>query len=596
MGRIPQNFIDDLVARADIVEVINARVPLKKKGREYSACCPFHNEKTPSFTVSETKQFYHCFGCGAHGTAIGFLMEYEHLDFVDAVEALAAEYHIEVPREESPHASGKPDIDKQPLYDVLEQAAVLYQQQLRTSDRAIGYLKQRGLSGEIAQRYRMGYAPDSWSFLADSLGKTKTGIKHLLAAGLLIEKAPDRYYDRFRDRIMFPILDQRGRVIGFGGRILDQGEPKYLNSPETAVFHKGLELYGMYEARLAVRQLERICIVEGYMDVVALAQNGIEYAVASLGTATTGEQIQKTFRSVREIIFCYDGDNAGRKAAWRALENTLPILRDGMIARFLLMPEGEDPDTLVRKEGNDRFEQRLENATPLSDFLFEHLQQEHDITSSEGKASLAERARPLFAKMPNSILRELLLNKLARLIDIDVQRLDTPTSRISHTSRSAASPQPDTTQKGPGELRVCIALLLQHPPLATLLELPAEFRESEINGVPLLFDIYRTIIDKPTISGQAILERWRDKKELPILEKLSFLDIPGTGKSDIREQLYFETTSRLISRLRYETRYEILQAKVEAGGMNVLSKEELEEYRELVSGNRRTTHVDSEQG
>jgi DNA primase len=596
MGRIPQNFIDDLVARVDIVEVINARVPLKKKGREYSACCPFHNEKTPSFTVSETKQFYHCFGCGAHGTAIGFLMEYEHLDFVDAVETLAAEYHIEVPREDSPHTGGSTEDDRQPLYDVLERAAKLYQQQLRTSERAINYLKQRGLSGEIAQRYRMGYAPEGWNFLLDNLGKNKTGIRHLLGAGLLIEKAPDRYYDRFRDRIMFPILDRRGRVIGFGGRILDQGEPKYLNSPETTVFHKGLELYGMYEARQAVRKLERICIVEGYMDVVALAQNGIEYAIASLGTATTGEQIHKTFRSVREIIFCYDGDNAGRKAAWRALENTLPILRDGMIARFLLLPEGEDPDTLVRKEGKERFEQRLENATPLSDFLFEHLQQEHDITSSEGKAGLAERTRPLFAKMPDSILRELLLNKLAGLLDIDAQKLATPTSTTPQTPKPAILQQAATPQKGPAELRVCIALLLQHPPLATLLELPDDFRESEVNGVALFYAVYRTIVDNPAISAQAILERWRDRKELPILERLSILDIPGADKSDIREQLYLETTNRLISRLHYETRYEALQAKVEAGGMNALSKAELEEYRELISGVGRATRAEHSQG
>lgn len=323
------------------------------------------------------------------------------------------------------------------------------------------------------------------------------------------------------------------------------------------------------------------------MDVVALAQNGIEYAVASLGTATTGEQIQKTFRSVREIIFCYDGDNAGRKAAWRALENTLPILRDGMTARFLLLPEGEDPDTLVRKEGRDRFEQRLDIATPLSDFLFEHLKQEHDITTSEGKASLAERARPLFAKMPDGILRELLLKELARLIDVDAARLEPPAGAQAHAPRPATGPHPGATSRGPSELRVCIALLLQYPQLATLVELPAEFSDSDVNGVGLFHDVYQTIIENPTISGQAILERWRDRKALPILEKLSIHEIPGADDAELRKQLYLDYTNSLISKLQHETRYDLLQAKVENGGMNALSQEELAEYRELVSGSKR---------
>ena len=413
-GRIPQNFIDDLVARADIVDVINARVPLKKKGREYTACCPFHNEKTPSFTVSQNKQFYHCFGCGAHGTALGFLMEYENLDFVDAIEALAAEYNLDVPRENIPeHLKSQKD-ERQNIYDALEQCAKLYQQQLKETPRAIEYLKQRGLTGDIAKTYQLGYAPEGWSFIGDKLAGNPVTRKALLDSGVLIEKSADNYYDRFRDRIMFPITDKRGRIIGFGGRILDQGEPKYLNSPESIVFHKGLELYGLYEARKSVRDLKRIVIVEGYMDVVALAQHGISYAVASLGTATTREQIQTSFRSVREIIFCYDGDNAGIKAAWRALENALPILRDGMIARFLFLPSGEDPDTMVRKEGKEKFEQRLDSAMPLSDFLFQHLEQETDTSTQEGKARLAELAKPLLAKMPDSVFRDLLFEQLAK--------------------------------------------------------------------------------------------------------------------------------------------------------------------------------------
>jgi DNA primase len=581
MGRIPQNFIDDLVARVDIVEVINARVPLKKKGREYSACCPFHNEKTPSFTVSETKQFYHCFGCGAHGTAIGFLMEYEHLDFVDAVEALAAEYHIEVPREETHHAGSKPEDDKQPLYDVLEQAARLFQQQLRSSDRAIGYLKQRGLSGDIAQRYRMGYAPDGWSFLADSLGKTQLGIRHLLGAGLLIEKEPERHYDRFRDRIMFPILDRRGRVIGFGGRILDQGEPKYLNSPETAVFHKGLELYGMYEARLAVRKLERICIVEGYMDVVALAQNGIEYAVASLGTATTGEQIQKTFRSVREIIFCYDGDNAGRKAAWRALENTLPVLRDGLGARFLFLPEGEDPDTLVRKEGREAFEQRLNDATPLSSYLFDTLTKNHNTDSMDGRAALAESAKPLLARLPESVLRDLMYKRLSELVGVSSDRLTTAAAVTARQEQPRSTPgRRSGREVKVNATRDAIALLLQYPWLAAESDVPACFEHSKLQGLPLLYSLRACILDNPGITPSALLERWRDLPESDVLQKLMQRNVEGTTDKQGQSQVFQDAINSLLAKHR-DQRFEELDGILRQKGR--LSETELREYHSLLT-------------
>ena len=382
-GRIPQEFIDSLVNQVDIVDVIDSRVPLKKKGHEYTACCPFHNEKTPSFTVSQNKQFYHCFGCGAHGTAIGFLMEYENMEFVDAIEQLAADHHIEVPREDNQYQQGP---DNSGVYKVLENAAESYQQQLKQSQRAIDYLKKRGLSGEISKTYGIGYSPDSWDFILKQ-GKSQADVKDLASGGMLIEKNGNagHYYDRFRDRIMFPIRDKRGRTIGFGGRILDQGEPKYLNSPETPVFHKGRELYGLFEAKKSVRNLETIVIVEGYMDVVALAQNGIGYAVATLGTATTPDQISLILRSVKKLVFCYDGDRAGKKAAWKALENTLPLMRDGYEIRFLFLPDGEDPDTMVRQEGQQAFEQRLQNAMPLSDFLIKGLQQQTDMSSMDGR-------------------------------------------------------------------------------------------------------------------------------------------------------------------------------------------------------------------
>ncbi len=580
-GRIPQSFIDDLIARADIVEVINARVPLKKKGREYTACCPFHNEKTPSFTVSETKQFYHCFGCGAHGTAIGFLMEYEHLDFVDAIETLAAEYHIEVPREDAPASTSQARDEKQPLFDVLEQASQLYQQQLRNSERAIQYLKQRGLSGEIARRYKLGYAPEGWNFLLDNIGSNASNFKHLKAAGMLVEKSPGKRYDRFRDRIMFPILDRRGRTIAFGGRIIDEGEPKYLNSPETPIFHKGYELYGFYEARQTLRNLQRIVVVEGYMDVVALAQNGIEYAVASLGTATTKDQIQKLFRSVPQVIFCYDGDQAGHKAAWRALENTLPILRDGLEARFLFLPDGEDPDSMVRKEGKDAFEKRLENAAPLSEFLFDKLLNEIDTSSMDGKARLAKTARPLLSTIPESVFRDLMYKRLSELVGISDEKLqgERVPAEAEKVNERPATPSRGNREVKQNATRDAIALLLQHPELAGETKLPDFFSTASIQGFSLLHALYQTARDNPAISSSALLERWRNKKDFEILQKLIQRNVFGTDEKAGQLAVFNDAIQRLIMKFNDE-RFEILEAKLRQGG---LSEAELEEYKSLLT-------------
>jgi DNA primase len=580
-GRIPQSFIDELIARADIVEVINARVPLRKKGREYTACCPFHNEKTPSFTVSETKQFYHCFGCGAHGTAIGFLMEYEHLDFVDAIETLAAEYHVEVPREESADTGNQARNDKQPLYDLLEQVTNVYQQQLRESDRAIQYLKQRGLSGEIAKRYKLGYAPDNWNFLLEKLGNNSSNIKHLKESGMLVEKSASKRFDRFRDRIMFPILDRRGRTIAFGGRIIDEGEPKYLNSPETTIFHKGYELYGFYEARQALRNLQRILVVEGYMDVVALAQNGIEYAVASLGTATTKDQIQKLFRSVAEVIFCYDGDLAGHKAAWRALENTLPILRDGLSAKFLFLPDGEDPDSMVRKEGKDAFESRLVNATPLSDFLFDNLLQKIDITSMDGKASLAKTARPLLSAIPESIFSDLMYKRLSDLVGVSEEKLKGEPA-VAQTKKPVPLPASrsghnrDIKQNA---LRDAIALLLQHPELASEVTVADYFATASIQGFALLHAVYQTVDNNPGISSSALLERWRDNKDFDILQKLMQRNVFGTNEKADQLIVLRDAIQSLNMKYR-DARFEILDNKLKQGGLN---ETELEEYKSLLT-------------
>src|ERR1700733_15319075 len=404
-GRIPQAFIDEVVARSDIVEVIGARVPLKKSGREFKACCPFHSEKSPSFSVSAEKQFYHCFGCGAHGTVIGFLMQYEKMEFLDAVADLAQRAGLELPREaQAPRDPGSAD-----LHDLMLRAARFFEQNLSDNARAQAYVQRRGIDAKISAKFSLGYAPDAWEALLKRFGGQEEDRRRLLQVGLVLERSGEHssgFYDRFRDRLMFPIRDSRGRVIGFGGRVIDQGEPKYLNSPESPLFHKGRELYGLYEARQARRDFKRLMIVEGYMDVVRLHQAGITYAVATLGTATTQEHLNKLFKMTSEVVFCFDGDGAGRRAARRAMENALALAHDGHEFRFMFLPEGHDPDTLVAAEGAGAFESRLQSALPLSEYLVQQLSSEVDLGHDEGRAKLKDLAVPLFARMPDGIYRE----------------------------------------------------------------------------------------------------------------------------------------------------------------------------------------------
>lgn len=577
-GRIPQQFIDDLINRADIVDVVDSRVALKRRGKEHIACCPFHNEKSPSFTVSQSKQFYHCFGCGAHGTALGFIMEYERLEFIDAVEALAAEYQIEVPRE---GGFDRPQDDKKPIYDVLGKAATSYAAELKKNERAIEYLKNRGLSGEIAKDFQMGYAPDSWDFILKQHGNTEATKTACLKAGLSIEKNPQKHYDRFRDRIMFPIRDRRGRCIGFGGRILDKGEPKYLNSPETPVFHKGEELYGLYEARQAVKNLTRIVIVEGYMDVVALAQHGIKYAVATLGTATSTSQISKLFRVVPELIFCYDGDAAGKKAAWRALENSLSVLRDGVQARFLFLPDGEDPDTLVRQEGQQAFENRLDNATPLSDFLLQHIAEPLDISSADGRARLSEQAKPLIGKIQDGVFKDLLMDELSKMIGLSSSSLQ------QHMPADQQQPQIQYQQQQSSVLkkhqvsmtptRLIIALLLQYPELAKECEIPQVLRNTDMPGLPLLIGLHDTIIQTSATNPSVLLERFRDTRDEGIINKLLQWDIPGADISAEQLKLINDAFMNLQQKIRGNRLQELLnKSRTES-----LSDEEKAELSEL---------------
>lgn len=446
-GLIPQSFIDDLLNRTDIVDVVSSRIQLKKTGKNYSACCPFHKEKTPSFTVSPDKQFYYCFGCGAGGNALGFVMDHDQLEFPQAIEELAKRAGMDVPREESGRGHKPRQPVDSPLYPLLNAAAEHYRQALKSHPQrkyAVDYLKGRGLTGEIARDFGIGFAPPGWDNLLKQLGADALQQKVMIDAGLLIENAENgRRYDRFRDRIMFPIRDSRGRVIAFGGRVLGDDKPKYLNSPETPVFHKGQELYGLYEARKHNRDLDEIMVVEGYMDVIALAQQGLRNAVATLGTATSEEHLKRLFRIVPSVLFCFDGDAAGRNAAWRALESTLSSLQDGRRARFLFLPDGEDPDTLVRAEGTDAFRARInQHAQPLADYFFQQLCEEADPRSLEGKAHLVTLAAPLIDKIPGNNLRALMRQRLSEITGLSGEAL----SQVASAPRSHA---PNTTSQAP---------------------------------------------------------------------------------------------------------------------------------------------------
>ena len=529
-GRIPQSFIDELIARTDIVELIGSRVQLKKGGREWKACCPFHSEKTPSFWVSPDKQFYHCFGCGAHGTALGFLMEHDKLPFPDAVDELASRLGLEVPREDDGRAArARPG---EGLYEVLTQVTQFYRDTLRESARAKKYLADRGITTESCVKFAIGYAPDSWDAVLKRFGGSAERERQLAEAGLVIErsgKGESGSYDRFRDRVMFPIRDVRGRAIAFGGRIIDQGEPKYLNSPETPLFHKGRELYGLYEARQALRKVERLMVVEGYVDVVRLAQSGIPYAVATLGTATTPEHLNRLFRVTSELVFCFDGDRAGRAAAWRALENALEHARDGRQLRFLFLPEGYDPDTLVGEEGAGAFEARIAGALPISEFLVTQLATQADLASVDGRARLAELARPLLARVPAGVYHELLLERLAQEVRMPAGRLadllkarpeDTRGVWAARGNRPARGRPARSAGRQP-LLTQAILLLLHHPGAARAVAATPAWLETDQKGFATLRELLETARNEPALSTAQLVERWRDRPEGARLAELA---------------------------------------------------------------------------
>lgn len=539
-GLIPQHFIDDLIARADIVEVLGSRLQLKKAGREFKACCPFHDEKTPSFTVSPAKGFYHCFGCGAHGTALGFLMEHDHLSFPDAVESLAHMMGMTVPREDNQRPARRYD----ELFELMQEVERYFEAELKKHPPAIDYLKTRGIDGATAKRFAIGYAPAGWSHLLDRFGTSPEAIDRLLAVGLIIRKDNGSHYDRFRDRIMFPIRDSRGRAIGFGGRVLGDDEPKYLNSPETVLFHKGRELYGLYEARQALRNIVRLVVVEGYMDVVGLARHGIDFAAATLGTATTEDHLNRLFRLCDELLFCFDGDRAGRDAAWRALEVVLPQVRDGRQIRFVFLPEGQDPDSFIRVRGIEAFEKALGQGMALSDFLVEELARQVDLASVDGRARLAELARPLLARVPQGVYRVLLMERLAGAVGLPAAKLEallrgSKDARARPRDRESTGRQRTTTRHSgdrPSVVRRAITLVLHYPDAARRLDVDCLAGVSR-PGTELLRALIETVQSEPNMTMAGLLERWRNDGEGRHLGKLAAVELPPPEEFDPAAEL-----------------------------------------------------------
>ena len=573
-GSIPRSFIDDLVARTDIVELINSRVKLKKAGRDYQACCPFHHEKSPSFTVSQSKQFYHCFGCGAHGNAISFLMEYDKLEFPEAIEELAALHSLEVPRENVINRDGKPQTSyktRRNLYELLDLVAKFYQQQLTQDSTSQAYLQQRGLSQEIIDRFEIGFSPNAMDAVLRRFGNNPEEVQKLLDTGMLSKNDRGNLYDRFRNRVMFPIRDKRGRVIAFGGRVLGDEKPKYLNSPESATYHKGNELYGLYQALQHNETPEFLFVVEGYMDVVALAQFGVNNAVASLGTATTGEQIQLMFRATEQVICCYDGDRAGRDAAWRALENALPYLHDGRQLKFIFLPDGEDPDTFIRSQGKEGFERYLENAQTLSEFLFDSLLTQVDLSTKEGKSKLASLAVPLIKRIPGEMLRLYLRNILGQKLGIlDPTQLEEMLPQAAIEKETVRHPMPKI-EKTP--MRLLIALLLQHPQLVKHIPEDLSFLQSlQEKGFDLFMELVHICHDNVGISMGGLLEYLRDSPNYRHLELLANWDHLVAPENI--ENTFIETLDFFYKKL-VDRQIEILLAKDRTTGLNEQEKQEL---------------------
>lgn len=586
MARIPQTFIDHLLDRTDIVALIDARVPLKKSGHEFAACCPFHDEKTPSFTVSPTKQFYHCFGCGAHGTAISFLMEYDRLEFRDAVEVLAHGAGLDIPQEAQASAPTGPPRD--PLYEALARADRFYRGRLRQQPMVIEYLKQRGVSGEMAQRYGLGYAPDSWDALTRELADTAAAAQ----AGLLIERDHGGFFDRFRNRLMFPIRDTRGRTIAFGGRTLGDDKAKYLNSPETPLFHKSDHMYGLYEARQALRDLPRLLVVEGYMDVIALAQHGFVNTVATLGTATTQSHLTTLFRHTQEVVFCFDGDAAGVRAARKALEQSLPVLRGTRRVRFLFVPDGEDPDSMVRGDGGrERFQAAIEAAAPASRVLINALTENVRLDSPDGRAQLIESARGYVNALPPDAFRTELIGELARLARLPADDLRALYASGPSKTRGTV----DNVNNGP-KIKVtpvsrALSLLFADTALAAHVAAPSALRESETPGAPVLAEAIEFFAERPNVPVSQWLERHREDRLFERLQRLAATTPPGSQAERARE--FDEAIARLgtktASQASLRQRYDALVACQARGPLDEAAAQELMQLHQKLRRLQRST-------
>lgn len=569
MARIPDAFIDDLIARTDIVELIGARVPLKRAGREYQGLCPFHDERSPSFTVSPTKQFYHCFGCGAHGSALRFLMEYDRLEFLDAVEELARRNGMEVPRETRQRNE---DGHLRQMYEVLGAATRWFSTQLAASKRAQDYFARRGIDAATRERFSLGFAPEGFDGLKNALGSPPETLRLLEQTGMLAKSDGGHVYDRFRERVMFPIHDRRGRPIAFGGRVIGkttadgkEAGPKYLNSPETPLFHKGRELYGLWQVRQAHSKIPRLIVVEGYMDVVALFQYGVTTAVATLGTATTPEHAELLFRNAADVFFCFDGDAAGRRAAWRAVESILPRMKEGRQAAFLFLPDGEDPDSLVRKEGTAGFEARLTDAVPLSEFFFREQSTDINLHTLDGRARLAERCKAPLAQIPDGAFRDLMFQRLSEL------------TGLSGTARSTSPVAAATPRRAPvgtprrSLVRNIITLLLHNPALGLSIAPPYAFAALNQPGIGLLIELLDLIHASPSLRAGALIEHFAGRDEAAALEKLALVDIPGdaaTWQQEIHDAL---------GQLERQTRQQRIEELKAQGALSADQKQELRE-------------------
>ena len=564
-GRIPRDFIDDLLVRVDIVDLIDSHTPLKKTGTNYVACCPFHTEKTPSFSVNRNKQFFHCFGCGISGNAINFLMNLNNLEFVEAIEDLAAFAGVTVPREVAPYQADQKKEDLNSLYQLMDQTANFYVQQLRTSDegkKAVDYLKARGVNGDCANEFILGYAPNEWKALANSFDHNA-----LIKTGLLVNKEDGQAYDRFRNRIIFPIRDKRGRIIGFGGRVMDDSLPKYLNSPETTLFHKGNEVYGLYELLKKNPKPPQILIVEGYMDVISLSQFGINYAVAALGTAVSLAHLNLLFRFSPEIVLCFDGDKAGLAAAWKAMESVFLSLKDNRSCRIMVLPQNQDPDSLVRKEGLTNFTLRVQTAQALSDYFFEHISEKLNLSEMEGRAQLVGKAKPYLEKLPEGIFREMMLSSLKTISGIStLNDLDnTSKSKIPYTKKKTLNTSPQSASVK--SAKTATALLIQNPRLIHNIDQKnINWDILDIQGIELFKNIQQVILTKNTVNTAILIEHYRNtahEKSVKILASLNLY----VSENNI-DMVFTDTLNSLLKQGKYAAIAK-LETKAQNQGLDI---------------------------